>query len=83
MSPLSAPDAVSPAGNNLPPQVDYSLYDPQVDFMQPISTGLWDLPPFPMGLDGWQQADTVLEGGAWAFGMSEEEVGNSYVGMGN
>lgn len=72
MSPVPAPGAVSPGGNNLP-QIDYSLYNPQADFMQPISTGLWDLPPFPMGFDGWQQADTVLEGETWTFGMGEED----------
>lgn len=81
MSPVSAPDVASPTGDGFP-QMDYSLYNPQTDFMQPISSELWDLPPFPMDLDGWQPADTVLEGGMWAFGMGED-ADNSYIGMGN
>lgn len=64
-------------------QVAYSLYSHQTEFIQPTDTGLWDLPPFPMDLDGWQPADTVLEGGMWAFGMGGEEVENNYMGMGS
>ena len=82
MSPVSEPDVVPPVGDNIA-QVDYSLYSHPTDFMQPTPTGIWDLPPFPMDLDGWQPADTVLEGGTWAFGMGEDEVENNYMGIGS
>lgn len=80
LSPVSAPNTTSP-GDSFPP-VDYSLYNPENDFMQPFPTGLWDIPQFPIDLDGWQPTDTVLERGMWTLGM-EGELDNSGMGMDN
>lgn len=50
--------------------------------MQPTPTGLWDIPQFPMDLDGWQPANTILDGGMWVFETGEGEVENDYMGTG-
>lgn len=81
LSPPSIQNTVPPEGN-LPQVVDYSLDSAWGDFMQPTPTGLWDIPQFPMDLDGWQPANTILEGGMWVFETGEGEVENDYMGTG-